>query len=142
MKYLEIDKSMRSFGKLTLDDILLKIRMYSSSYLWSIQIIDGVGDIESIIGMSIVDLEIYCDNSENGYVTDLDVIVKLAKACSDIVDIVVVACQENSNIPKAYKDGGWEKACEVIISREDSSLWLLTSKNSQIMDEFYSLMNP
>jgi len=87
--------------------------------------------------MTIVDLEEYCDKSERGYITNVDTIIKLAKACDDIV---VVGCQDSICPPKAYKDKSWEELCDVIISRENSSLWQLYSKDSRVASEFYSLI--
>ncbi len=140
MRYLEIDRSMPIFNRLTLEFILLKIKTLVSSFFWSIQLIDAVGDVKSVVGMTIVDLEKYCDKSERGYITNIDTIIKLARACDDIIDIVIVGCLENDFIPKAYKDENWEDMCDVIISREDSSLWQLNSKDNRITREFYSLI--
>ena len=141
MKYLEIKGSMPVFDKLTLEFVLLKIRAFASSYSWSIQLIEAVGYVESVIGMQIVDLEEYCNKSTKGYITDFETIIALARACDDIVDVLIVGCQKEDNIPKAFRDSNWENQCDVIISREDSSLWQLYSNDKRISNEFYSLIN-
>ncbi|MBI9091025.1 MAG: hypothetical protein JEZ12_17575 [Desulfobacterium sp.] len=132
MKYIEINKRITDFYSITLEDILLRIQPYIENFKWSIQLIDGVGNIEKIIGMNIVELEKYCDNSPKGYIIDFSKLMTLSKTFKDIIDILIVGCEEEGKIPKAYKDDNWENNCNVIISREDSSLWQLFSQNSNI----------
>ncbi len=140
MKYIEIDKRTNEFHSITLENILLRIQPYIENYKWSIQLIDGVGNIENIIGMNIVELEKHCDISPKGYLLDFNKLITLSKTLKDIIDILIVGCEGEEEIPKAYKDDGWEDICKVIISREDSSLWQLFSQNSNILHEFKKII--
>ncbi len=139
MKYFEIDKKDVNFNTLTLEKVLQKIQTFESLYVWSIQLIEGVGNVEGTIEMSIVELEQYCDQSDKGFITDFSTMIKLSKACIDIVEVLVIGCEGKNKIPKPYKTPNWEDNCAVIISKEDSSLWQLFSINEDIMDAFYLL---
>lgn len=132
---------MPVFSQITLEGILLEISIFESLYVWSVQIIEGVGDIENVVGMPMVEFEKHCDGSKQGYITDLTTLLNLNKACEDIIEIVVVGCKLESDIPKAFKDKKWEEKCDVIISLDDSSLWQLASKNNEIDMRFNSLVD-
>ena len=77
--------------------------------------------------------------SDNGFITDFSTMIKLSKACIDIVEVLVIGCEGKNKIPKPYKTPNWEDNCAVIISKEDGSLWQLFSINEDIMDAFYLL---
>lgn len=133
MNYIEINNKNDRFYSINLDSILLRIESYIDDYIWSIQLIDGVGNIKDIIGMNIVELENYCNISPKGFIIEYKDLMKLAKVFEDIIDIVIVGCISEEDIPEAYKAANWEVNCKVIISREDSSLWQLFSQNSKIL---------
>ena len=103
MKYLEIDNRMPSFDRITLEKIFLRIKPLARMYSWSIQIIEGVGNIEDVLGMNMLQLEKYCDDSDQGYVIDFDLLMKLVESCDDIIEIVITGCCSQSQIPKHLK---------------------------------------
>lgn len=136
MKYIEVDKTNDFFFCIDLKDVLLKIKEFADNYKWSIQFIDAVGDTTSIIDMSVVELEKYCDDSPQGYIIDFMMLLELSKALKDVIDILIVGCESTKKIPKAYKTNSWESMCRVIISREDSSLWQFFSDDKNILIKF------
>jgi hypothetical protein len=136
MKYIKVDDNLKGNVNITLEEILLAIRSFSDHYFWSIQFIEGAGEIEDIIGLGIVELEKYCDNSPKGFILKFDDLLKISQVCQDIEDILIIACYSEKEIPKAYTTKNWEDNCQVIISREDSSFWELYSPNSEIMHIF------
>lgn len=141
MKYIEIDKNSDSFSFINLESVLSRIQPHINDHYWSIQLIDGVGNIKSIIEMNIVELEEFCDTSSQGFIIDFIKLIKLSKAIKDIIDVLIVGCESIERIPKAYKDKNWENNCKTIISKEDSSLWQFFSIDSNIMREFEEICN-
>lgn len=141
MNYLEIDNRMEVFREITLRDILLKIKPFAQNYSWSIQMIEGMGDVANIVGMSMMQLEQYCDKSNQGYLIEFDLLVELATSCDDIIEILVTGCCHQNHMPKAFQDDDWEKKCNIIISRADSSLWQLYSTEKSLMCLFESVVS-
>ena len=141
MKYAEIDKTNDRFFSISLMDVLLKIQYVAEDYKWSIQLIDAVGDIEGAIGLNVVELEKYCDESQKGFILNFEKLIDISKNTEDIIDILIIGCDTIEEMPKAYKTKNWEKLCKIIISREDSSLWQLFSQDPYIMNEFENILS-
>ncbi len=138
MKYIEIVRGDARFEHLELKDILLSIKMHVRDISWSVQYIDAVGDITSILGFPMKALEDKCKSSRNGVILPFETLIDLSAACDDIIDVLLVGCKKESDIPKANAEDGWESHCDIIISREDSTIWELFSTIEEIMQIFNS----
>lgn len=136
MKYFEITNKEAAFKSLSLSKVLESIRQYAVNAVWSLQTIQAVGNIEKTCGMTMMELEAKCRESEKGVLISFEKLVEIALICDDIVEILLVANMNGKGMPKAYRDPDWESKCQVIISLEDSSFWQFYSTDKKIMGVF------
>lgn len=141
MKYFEITKDHINFYNLNLGLILRYIKPYISGYTWSLQWIEGAGNVRDILGINMIELEKKCRSSTNGMIISFEKLNELSLVLDDLIDVLLVGCEDRKRIPRAYKVHNWEDMCDIIISREDSSIWQLYSKDTNISKIFSDLVD-
>lgn len=136
MKYIEIIKNSDNTPEISLFSILSGIKSFTENIDWFIQHIEATGNVRNIVGMNMLEFEKRCKESLNGISINYDKLIEIAVTCDDIIDILLTGYSKGQEATKAYKDDEWESKCEIIVSREDSTLWRLFSKNDDIMKCF------
>ncbi len=138
MRYVTIETVDRKSKGLDLRAILLAIWDQVPNVIWSLQIIEGVGDVTGVVGMTMVELERRCD-PHDGLIVSRQQLVALSDACEDIIELLLLGCAPTRKIPRAYADDDWERECEIVISYEDSSMWELYAREPEVMARLESL---
>ena len=141
MKYVNIERTNSSFDGLALGTILRAIHKETEGLVWSIQFIQGVGDISGVVGFRMLELEKRCHMSPHGVIISYEKLLEMAEACDDIVDLLVVGCVDEGSVPKAYREENWEEKCEVVFLYEDSTIWSLYARDPAVMAIFESLQS-
>lgn len=139
MNFVEINKSDPSFSRIELIDILKIIEPRSDEFCWAIQFIYAAGEIRNLIGMSMLELEEKCRNSEFGVSIEFAKIKELAVVCNDIIDILIVGCKKGKTISRVFLNKKCDENCEIVIYREDSTIWELYSFSEEHMQLFQNL---
>lgn len=135
MSFVIIEKNDPGFQNIELYSILKIVEEPCKELDWYIQYIYATGEINEIVGMSMLQFEDKCNNSEYGIKITFEKLKALANAIDDIFDILVIGCKRDRKIKRLPENNYYctNKDCEVLLSREDSTVWELYSIKKENM---------
>lgn len=134
--YVTIHRAGSVFDGRALGMILEGIREQTASLTWSLQHIWAVGNVRTVFGVTMLNLENNCSTSVRGMIVSYEQLLQFSDACDDIIEVLVVGCADAESVPKAYRDPEWEKKCQVIISYHDSTFWSLWAEDPGVRGLF------
>lgn len=80
-----------------------------------------------------LDFEKKVKESKNGQLTSLENLIELGEACSQIIEILLIADMDRNKLKRYGSDAEMKKSCQYSIELIDSSFWELTSKDEKFL---------
>ncbi|MFN5856276.1 MAG: hypothetical protein ACK456_10320 [Pseudanabaenaceae cyanobacterium] len=97
--------------------------------IWSILDLEAVGDISLIWERGILDLEANIRFLPKGLILSWQMLVQLAQRFDQVINTVIVGCQEVSEIPSLEPNIDPDPHCEIVLELVDSSIWRIYTKD-------------
>lgn len=101
--------------------------------IWSILDLEAVGDITIIWERGILDLEANIKYLPQGLILSWQMLVQLAQKFDQVINTVIVGCQEVSKVPVLKPDIDIDAPCEIVLELIDSSVWRIYSKDERLL---------
>jgi hypothetical protein len=97
--------------------------------IWSILDLEAIGDISTIWERGILDLEANIKFLPQGLILSWQMLFQLAQKFDQVINTVIVGCQEVSKIPSLEPNVDLDEPCEIVLELIDSSVWRIYTKD-------------
>jgi hypothetical protein len=114
-------------------DLLNLIAQDKQQLVWSILDLEAIGDISTIWERGILDLEENIKELPQGLILSWQMLVLLVRKFDQVINTVIVGCQEVSKIPVLKPDIDLDTPCEIVLELIDSSVWRIYSKDERLL---------
>lgn len=114
-------------------DLLNLIAQDKQKLVWSILDLEAIGDISTIWERGILDLEENIKDLPQGLILSWQMLVLLVRKFDQVINTVIVGCQEVSQIPSLKPDIDLDAPCEIVLELIDSSVWRIYSKDERLL---------
>ena len=98
---------------------------------WAILDLEAIGELSD--RTNVLDLERQIAESPTGIALDWDALVALADDYSQVINAVVVGCQDAGSIPRLAPEVNLAASGEIVVEAIDSSLWRVTAHDEQVL---------
>ena len=109
-------------------DLLNLIESNKEQLIWSILDLEAIGDISTIWERGILDLEANIKFLPQGLILSWQMLFQLAQKFDQVVNTIIVGCQEVSKIPSLEPNVDLDEPCEIVLELIDSSVWRIYTK--------------
>ena len=110
-------------------DLLNPIAQDKQQLVWSTLDLEAIGDISTIWERGILDLEENIKELPQGLILSWQMLFQLAQNFDQVINTVIVGCQETSKIPSLEPNVDLDKSCEIVLELIDSSVWRIYTKD-------------
>jgi hypothetical protein len=114
-------------------DLLNLIAQDKQQLVWSILDLEAIGDISTIWERGILDLEENINALPQGLILSWQMLVLLVRGFDQVINTVIVGCQEVSKVPILKPDIDLDTPCEIVLELIDSSVWRIYSKDERLL---------
>lgn len=115
----------------SLSDILGQMPPQSDNLHWSILTLEAIGDLGD--NKSPPELEKQIADCPDGLRITWNELCKLAKTFEQVVDILVIRCENVNDIRRYQSDEELHLSCKIVIECFDSSYWRVYSRYQEII---------
>ncbi|MEI6428849.1 MAG: hypothetical protein WCO45_10780 [Pseudanabaena sp. ELA607] len=131
---IEIEyQNSQGTSTIELIDLLNLIAQDKQQLVWSILDLEAIGDISTIWERGILDLEENIKYLPQGLILSLQMLVLLVRKFDQVINTVIVGCQEVSKIPALEPNLDLDEPCEIVLELIDSSVWRIYSKDKKLL---------
>ncbi|WBM74098.1 hypothetical protein [Saprospira grandis] len=99
-------------------------------YKWSILWLEAMAKDEDF---PMLDFEKKVNESKNGQFTSSQNLIELGEACTQIIEILLIADMDRNKLKRYESDSEMKKSCQYCIELIDSSFWEITSKDENFL---------
>ena len=114
-------------------DLLNLIAQDKQKLVWSILDLEAIGDISTIWERGILDLEENIKELPQGLILSWQMLVLLVRKFDQVINTVIVGCQEVSKVPVLQPDIDLDTPCDIVLEFIDSSVWRIYSKDERLL---------
>lgn len=128
---LKIADKKTEILSITLLDILRSINNGSLLH-WSVLYLWATGKLKN--NQSMPDFEEKINNSQNGLLINWDELYDLSKQFYQVIDLLLIGSTKEENLKRYKNEQTMGEKCDIVIEMHDSSFWLISSKDSNIIN--------
>jgi hypothetical protein len=136
---IEIEYQHHSQGRSVVEliDLLSLVAPDKHQLVWSILDLEAIGDVSTIWERGILDLEENIRDLPQGLILSWQMLVLLASKFDQVINAVIVGCQEATQIPTLSANNDLYIPCAIALELIDSSVWRIYAKDERLLQHFH-----